>query len=78
MKGVDKIKQDEEKEKVAAEMLKKEDDEKEKIESVFATFKKYKQEEHKTKKTKLRSLLVGKNRYTRLGNVEDYEKNSFT
>ena len=74
MKGVDKIKQDEEKEKAAAEMLKKKDEEKEKVESVFATFKKYKQEEPKTKKAKLRSLLVGKNRYTRLGNVEDYEK----
>ena len=74
MKGVDKIKQDEEKEKDAAEMIKKEDEEKEKAESVFATFKKYKQEEPKTKKAKLRSLLVGKNRYTRLGNVEDYEK----
>ena len=74
MKGVDKIKQDEEKEKAAAEMLKKKDEEKQKVESVFATFKKYKQEEPKTKKAKLRSLLVGKNRYTRLGNVEDYEK----
>lgn len=74
MKGVDKIKQDEEKEKAAAEMIKKEDEEKEKVESIFATFKKYKQEEPKTKKAKLRSLLVGKNRYTRLGNVEDYEK----
>ena len=74
IKGVDKIKQDEEKEKDAAEMIKKEDEEKEKAESVFATFKKYKQEEPKTKKAKLRSLLVGKNRYTRLGNVEDYEK----
>ena len=74
MKGVDKIKQDEEKEKASTEMLKKEVEEKEKVESVFATFKKYKQEEPKTKKAKLRSLLVGKNRYTRLGNVEDYEK----
>jgi hypothetical protein len=74
MKGVDKIKQDKEKEKASAEMIKKEDEEKEKVESVFATFKKYKQEEPKTKKAKLRSLLVGKNRYTRLGNVEDYEK----
>ena len=74
MKGVDKIKQDEEKEKAAAEMLKKKDEEKQKVESVFATFKKYKQEEPKSKKAKLRSLLVGKNRYTRLGNIEDYEK----
>jgi hypothetical protein len=38
--------------------------------SVFATFKNYKKSDAPEKKMK--RLLVGKNRYTRLGNIEDW------
>ncbi|MEX0597239.1 MAG: hypothetical protein WD512_12165 [Candidatus Paceibacterota bacterium] len=76
LKGIEKIKQSEakEQESIDAGVNNGVDSEKTNVDSVFATFKKYKQEEPKTKKAKLRSLIVGKNRYTRLGNVEDYEK----
>lgn len=70
MKEVEKIKQDEEK---AKEEVNKKEEETKKEESVFATFKKYKVDNPKEKKAKRRPLLIGKNRYTRLGNIEDYE-----
>jgi len=73
MKGIEKIKQDEENEKIAIQNNIAEDNLTSKNDSVFATFKNYKQEKPKTNKAKLRTLLVGKNRYTRLGNIEDYE-----
>ena len=70
MKGVEKNKQDEEKLKEEAN---KKEEETKKQESVFATFKKYKVDNPKEQKAKRRPLLIGKNRYTRLGNIEDYE-----
>jgi hypothetical protein len=71
IKVVEKNKLEEEKEK---EELNKKEDEKKKLDTVFATFKNYKVDDPKEKKkNNRRALLIGKNRYTRLGNIEDYE-----
>lgn len=77
LKRIEKIKEDKELENAKKQNNNNVDnniDNKNDNSSVFATFKKYKQEEPKTNKTKLNSLIVSKNRYTRLGNIEDYEK----
>lgn len=75
IKEVEKNKQNYKREKeLLLENNKKQEQEQEKMDSVFATFKNYKQDQPKTEKAKLRSLLVSKNRYTRIGTIEDYEK----
>jgi hypothetical protein len=63
-KGVDQIKAEIE------ERLKEENEQVKKEASVFASFKNYKKPDAPEKK--IRRLLVGKNRYTRLGNIEDW------
>jgi len=75
LKRIEKNKADEELENIKKQANDVEDNKnKDKYDSVFATFKKYKQEEPKSNKPNLRSLIVSKNRYTRLGNIEDYER----
>lgn len=69
-KGVEQIKAEIEKEKQEAERIKEENEKAKKEASVFATFKNYKKSDAPEKK--VRRLLVGKNRYTRLGNIEDW------
>lgn len=69
-KGVEQIKAEIEKEKLEAERIKEENEKSKKEASVFATFKNYKKPDAPQKK--MRRLLVGKNRYTRLGNIEDW------
>lgn len=69
-KGVDHIKAEIEKEKQDAERTKEETEKAKKEASVFASFKNYKKPDAPEKK--VRRLLVGKNRYTRLGNIEDW------
>lgn len=69
-KGVEQIKAEVEKEKAEAERIKEENEQAKKEASVFASFKNYKKPDAPQKK--IRRLLVGKNRYTRLGNIEDW------
>jgi hypothetical protein len=70
-KEVDKIKAEKER-----ELKLKEDNanaEKNKTNDVFATFKNYKNTSNSSQNTK-RSLLVPKNRYTRMGTIDDYNR----
>lgn len=68
---VEKIKEEEEKQKLAEANEESKQTEQTKN-NVFASFKKYKQPNKSTKTNKKKYILVGKNRYTRLGTIQEY------
>lgn len=73
-KEVDKIKAERERElKLKEDNCASANAEKNKTNDVFATFKNYKNTSNSSQNTK-RSLLVPKNRYTRMGTIDDYNR----
>lgn len=68
-KEAEKLKEEEEKQKIEEDEAKQTEQGKN---NVFASLKNYKQTSKSTKTNKKKYILVGKNRYTRLGTIQEY------